>query len=97
MIFLCPNKIETMFIISVDTKHRWKLALPFLKNSLAFLFNSSIETSRFPNPWNWNVARVNPIFKDGGKAEKSIDQYQSCLSSQGSLKINDKSAVPVYE
>ena len=46
-----------------------KLALPFIENSLAFLFNTSIETSRFPD--SWKVARVTPIFKDGDKAEKS--------------------------
>ena len=46
-----------------------KLALPFIENSLAFLFNKSIETSRFPN--SWKVARATPIFKDGDKAEKS--------------------------
>ena len=52
----------------------------------AFLLNTSIETSRFPD--SWKVARVAPIFKNGDKTEKSqtIDQYQSCLSSQGSLK-----------
>ena len=46
-----------------------KLALPFIENSLAFLFNTSIETSRFPD--SWKVARVTPIFKDGDKTEKS--------------------------
>ena len=46
-----------------------KLALPFIENSLAFLFNTSIETSRFPD--SWKVARVTPIFKEGDKAEKS--------------------------
>ena len=40
-----------------------KLALPFIENSLAFLFNTSIETSRFPD--SWKVARVTLIFKDG--------------------------------
>ena len=46
-----------------------KLALPFIENSLAFLFNTSIETSRFPD--SWKVARVTPIFKDGDRADKS--------------------------
>ena len=45
-----------------------KLALPFIENSLAFLFNTSIETSRFPE--SWKVARVTLIFKEGDKAEK---------------------------
>ena len=46
-----------------------KLALPFIENSLAFLFNTSIETSQFPD--SWKIARVTPIFKDGEKTEKS--------------------------
>ena len=46
-----------------------KLALPLIENSLAFLFNTSIETSRFPD--SWKVARVTPIFKDGDRADKS--------------------------
>ena len=54
-----------------------KLALPFIENSLAFLFNTSIETSRFPN--SWKVARVTPIFKEGDKAEKSNYQPISVL------------------
>ena len=43
--------------------------LPFIENSLAVLFNTFIETSRFPD--SWKVARVTPIFKEGDKAEKS--------------------------
>ena len=67
------------------TSYFLKLALLFIENSLAFLFNTSIETSRFPD--SWKVARVTPIFKDGDKTGSlTIDQYQSCLSSHGSLK-----------
>ena len=39
-----------------------QLALPFIENSLAFVFDTSIETSRFPD--SWKVARVTSIFKD---------------------------------
>ena len=46
-----------------------KLALPFIENSLVFLFNTSIETSCFSD--SRKVARVTPIFKDGDKTEKS--------------------------
>ena len=46
-----------------------KLALPLIENSHALLFNTSIETSRFPD--SWKVARVTPIFKDGDKTKKS--------------------------
>ena len=46
-----------------------KLVLPFTGDSLAYLFNTSIETSRFPD--SWKVARFTPIFKEGDKAENS--------------------------
>ena len=45
-----------------------KFALPYIGNSLAFLFNTSIETSQFPN--SWKVARITPIFKDGDRTVK---------------------------
>ena len=54
-----------------------KLVLPFIENSLAFLFNTSIETSCFSD--SWKVARVTPIFKDGDRAEKSNYQPISVL------------------
>ena len=64
-------KVKTAKSFGTDNTSSYfmKLALPFIENSLAFLFNTSIETSRFPN--SWKVARVTPIFKDGDKAEKS--------------------------
>ena len=46
-----------------------KLALPFIGNSLAVLFNTAIETGQFPD--SSKVARVTPIFKDGEKTNKS--------------------------
>ena len=46
-----------------------ELALPYIENSLAFLFNTSIETSQFPD--SWKVARITPIFKDGDRTVKS--------------------------
>ena len=46
-----------------------KLAIPFIEKSLADLFNTSIETSQFPDLWKF--ARVTPIFKEGDKAEMS--------------------------
>ena len=33
------------------------------------MFNTSLETSQFPD--SWKNARITPIFKDGDKAEKS--------------------------
>ena len=46
-----------------------KLALPFIENSLALLFKTSVEASQFPDIWK--VARVTPIHKDGDRMEKS--------------------------
>ena len=72
-IFACQGNMKESWeaineLLSKRSKSS-KLALPFIENSLAFLFNTSIETSRFPD--SWKVARVNPIFKDGDKTEKS--------------------------
>jgi len=38
-----------------------KLAMPFIEKSFADLFNTSMETSQFPDLWK--CARVTPIFK----------------------------------
>ena len=46
-----------------------KLAMPFIEDSLVYIFNTSLETSRFPDPWK--IARVSPIFIDGDKTEES--------------------------
>ena len=79
------KKTARSFGIDDISSYFLKLALPFIENSLAFLFNTSIETSQFPD--SWKVARVTPIFKDGDKTEKSnYRRYQSYPSFQGSLK-----------
>ena len=46
-----------------------KLALPFVAKSLLKIFNTSLETSKFPD--TWKTARVAPIFKDGDKSIRS--------------------------
>ena len=46
-----------------------KFTLPTIENSLALIFNFSIETGVFPD--SWKTARVTPIYKDGEKAIKS--------------------------
>ena len=64
-------KIKTAKSFGIDNISCYflKLALPFIENSLAFLFNTSIETSQFPD--SWTVARVTPIFKNRDRTEKS--------------------------
>ena len=64
-------KVKTAKSFGTDniSSYFLKLALPYIENSLAFLFNTSIETSQFPD--SWKVARIAPIFKDGDKTEKS--------------------------
>ena len=64
-------KVKTAKSFGTDniSSYFLKLALPIIENSLAFLFNTSIETSRFPD--SWKVARITPIFKDGEKTDKS--------------------------
>ena len=64
-------KVKTAKSFGTDniSSYFLKLALPFIENSLAFLFNTSIETSQFPD--SWKVARVTPIFKNGAKTDQS--------------------------
>ena len=79
-------RVKTTKSFGVDniSSYFLKLALPYIENSLAFLLNTSIETSQFPD--SWKVARITPIFK-GDKTENPITvPYQSCLSSQSSSK-----------
>ena len=45
------------------------ISLQFLENSIAMLFNTSLETSNFPDIWK--ISRVAPIHKEGDKSEKS--------------------------
>ena len=57
-------KVKTAKSFGIDniSSYFLKLALPFIENSLAFMFNTSIETSRFPD--SWKIARVTPIYKN---------------------------------
>ena len=54
-----------------------RLALPFIENSLAFLFNTSLVTSQFSD--SWKLARVSPIFKEGDTTGKSNYRHISNL------------------
>ena len=64
-------KVKTAKSFGTDSisSYLLKLALPLIENSLAFLFNTSIVTSMFPD--SWKIARVTPIYKNGDKADKS--------------------------
>ena len=64
-------KVKTSKSFGIDniSSYFMKLALPYIENSLSFLFNTSIQTSQFPD--SWKVARVTPIFKEGDKTVKS--------------------------
>ena len=64
-------KVKTAKSFGIDniSSYFLKLALPSIENSLAFMFNTSIETSMFPD--SWKIARVTPIYKNGDRADKS--------------------------
>ena len=46
-----------------------KIELPFIEKSLGLMFNTSIETSHFPD--SWKLAGVTQFFKGAEKTEKS--------------------------
>ena len=62
-------KTAKSFGIGNISSYFLKLALTFIENSLAFMFNTSIETSMFPD--SWKIARVTLIYKNGDRADKS--------------------------
>jgi len=45
-----------------------KPAMPYIESSLAYIFNTSLERSKFLD--DLKTARVTPIFKGGGKSDK---------------------------
>ena len=56
-----------------------RLALPFIENLFAFLYNTSFETTCFPN--SWKAAMVATIFTDRDKSEKSMLFYENTIIS----------------
>ena len=64
-------KVKTAKSFGIDNISCYflKLALPFIENSLAFMFNTSIQTSMFPD--SWKIARVTPIYKNGDRTDES--------------------------
>ena len=59
------------------------LAMPFIEDSRVYQFNTSLETSQFPDPWK--ITRVSPIFKDGDKTKKSTYRPISLLPVMSKL------------
>ena len=45
-----------------------KLAFPYIRTSLALMFNTSIKSNLFPD--KWKIARVTPIFKEADRGCK---------------------------
>ena len=74
-----------------------KPAMPYIEDSLVYLFNTSLETSLFPDPWK--IAQVSPIFKDGDRTEKSNYRPISVLPvvSKALRKTCVQPVVPVSE
>ena len=72
-------KVKTAKSFGIDniSSYFLKLALPFIENSLAFMFNTSIETSMFLD--SLKIARVTPIYKNGDRADKSNYRLISVL------------------
>ena len=64
-------KVKTTKSFGVDniSSYFLKVAFPCIVNSLTFLFNTSFETSQFPD--SRKVARISPIFKEGDRTDKS--------------------------
>ena len=54
-----------------------KQAIPYIENSLIFIFNTSVETNVLPDMWK--IAKIAPIFKDGDKTNKSNHRPISLL------------------
>ena len=65
------GKIKTSKSLGSDNipSYFLKLATPYIENALVFMFNTSLETSHFPDCWK--TARITPIFKEGDRAERS--------------------------
>ena len=72
-----------------------KLALPPIENSLALIFNLSIQTGIFPD--SWKIARVTPIFKEAEKAIKPNYRPISVLPVISKLfdKTSIQSIIPI--
>ena len=72
-------KVKTTKSFGVDniSSYFLMLALPYIVNSLTFLFATSFEISQFQD--SWKVARITPIFKDGDRTDKSYYRPISVL------------------
>ena len=57
------------FGTNIISSYFLKLAMSYIENSLAYILNTSLKSSRFPD--DWKTAKVTPIFKDSEKSDKS--------------------------
>ena len=59
------GKLKTSKNFGNDGVSRYllKMAMPFIEDSLVYMFKTSLKTSQFSDPWI--IDRVSPIFKDG--------------------------------
>ena len=73
------GKIKTSKGFSTEniSSYFLKLAMPYVENSLAYIFNTSLERSKLPD--DWKTARVTPISKEGDKSDKSNYRPMSVL------------------
>ena len=65
------GKIKTSRGFGTDnfSSYFLKLAMPYIENALAYIFNSSLKSSKFTA--DWKPAWVTPIFNEGDKSDKS--------------------------
>ena len=64
------GKMKTSKVFGTDniSSYFLKLAMPYIENSIAYILNTSLKSSRFPD--DWKTARVSPAFNEGEKSDK---------------------------
>ena len=62
-------KLSKGFRADGVSRYFLNLAMPYIENSLAYIFHTSFESSKFAD--DWKAARMTPIFTEGDKSDKS--------------------------